>query len=162
MVKQLFLGLRSVVVSSLFVLLWWWLATLVRRYDRNLGVSIPAGFTPLGWILAVAGGLFAAWCVFTFATRGQGTPAPFDPPRRFVASGPYRFVRNPMYVGGLGLLAGGGLSLRSPAILLLAGAGWLLSHLFVITYEEPVLESSFGDSYREYKARVHRWLPRWP
>ena len=42
-----------------------------------------------------------AWCIGTFVTKGQGTPAPFDPPREFVASGPYRYVRNPMYIGAL-------------------------------------------------------------
>ena len=48
----------------------------------------------------------ALWCVFTFVFIGKGTPAPFDPPRKLVIRGPYRFVRNPMYIDGGMILAG--------------------------------------------------------
>ena len=98
----------------------------------------------------------------TFALLGRGTPAPFDPPRRFVAVGPYRFVRNPMYVGGLAMLAGFGLWRRSPAMFLLTAVGALVAHLFVVLVEEPGLTERFGDGCREYKRTVNRWLPRLP
>ena len=52
----------------------------------------------------MAGGALALWCILAFALVGKGTPAPFDPPRRLVVAGPYRYVRNPMYIGaGLAL-----------------------------------------------------------
>ncbi len=98
----------------------------------------------------------------TFVTKGQGTPAPFDPPVEFVAVGPYRYLRNPMYLGALCVIAGVGLVLKSPAIVLLAPVFGLAAHLFVLVYEEPALESRFGANYRNYKASVHRWLPRRP
>jgi len=69
-------------------------------------------------------------------------------------------VRNPMYIGGFGVLLGGGMILRSPSILGLAFTYLLLLHLLVWLYEEPSLESRFGDPYRRYKSMVHRWLPR--
>jgi len=108
------------------------------------------------------GGLLVLWCGGTFIGRGRGTPAVFDPPRVFVASGPYRFVRNPMYLGGLCLLAGFGLWLRSLSILLFAAVLILAFHLFVVCYEEPGLAKRFGESYISYKKRTNRWIPKGP
>jgi protein-S-isoprenylcysteine O-methyltransferase Ste14 len=83
-----------------------------------------------------------------------------DPPRNFVAAGPYQFVRNPMYIGGFLVLAGFGLYEQSPAILLFALPWLLLAHLFVILYEEPHLRATFGAPYDAYCRSVRRWLPR--
>ena len=153
-------ALRAALWASGFILLWGWLAVSVRPLDSRLPLSIPDWALPLGWALIVAGGLLALWCISTFATRGRGTPAPFDPPREFVAVGPYRYVRNPMYVGAFGILLGASLVLRSPAIFGLAFAFLLFTHLLVLLYEEPSLEGRFGDPYLRYKSAVHRWLPR--
>jgi protein-S-isoprenylcysteine O-methyltransferase Ste14 len=154
--------LRAVLYSAGFVLLWWWLAALVRPLDARLPFIVPVWGRPLGWALVFTGALLALWCISTFAGRGRGTPAPFDPPREFVAVGPYRYVRNPMYIGGFGVLLGGGLVLGSPSIAGLAALFLLLVHLLVWLYEEPALESRFGDPYLHYKSVVHRWLPRSP
>ena len=105
------------------------------------------------------GAALALACGAAFVVAGRGTPAPFDPPRELVPVGPYRFVRNPMYVGAAALLMGFGLFERSLAILALAVAGLILAHLFVVFAEEPGLERRFGDSYRSYKASVRRWIP---
>ena len=107
-----------------------------------------------------AGGTLAFACIATFVTRGEGTPAPMDPPRKFVAAGPYRFVRNPMYIGGFLVLAGFGLYEQSPAILLFALPWLLLAHFFVILYEEPHLRATFGSPYDAYCRSVCRWPPR--
>ena len=157
---KLFVALRALGVAGGFVLLWTWLAIAVRRFDARLGLEIPAGWRTVGWPLAVLGALLGAACVVTVVTRGAGTPAPFDPPRRFVASGPYRWMRNPMYLGGAALLAGAGLVVGSCAILLLAAAFLAFFHLFVVLYEEPALAARFGSSYLEYRRTVNRWLPR--
>jgi len=154
--------IRGVVMASLFVTLWIWLASLVRRFDPVIGEVPPEWLRPLGWLLGVAGGVIGLTCVFLFLTAGRGTPAPFDPPKVFVATGPYRYVRNPMYVGAVLALIGGGLVARSISILALAGVFWGLSHLMVVLNEEPALERRFGDSFVRYKRQVHRWLPRMP
>lgn len=116
----------------------------------------------MGLLLMLVGAALAFSCASLFVARGKGTPAPFDPPREFVVAGPYRWVRNPMYVGGLSLLAGFSLWHRSPAMLIFTGFAGSLVQLFVIQVEEPGLERRFGESYRTYKKAVRRWLPRRP
>jgi protein-S-isoprenylcysteine O-methyltransferase Ste14 len=154
--------LRAALYSAAFILLWGWLAVLARPFDARLAFTIPVWARPFGWALVLLGGLLVFWCISTFAARGRGTPAPFDPPREFVAAGPYRYVRNPMYIGGFGVLFGAGLVLGSPSIMGLAVLFLLLMHLLVLLYEEPALASQFGDPYHRYKLSVHRWVPRSP
>ncbi len=160
--KTFFVAVRAVLYGVGFVLLWGWAASGVRRYDARLGIGISPSWRPVGMLLIVAGGVLVVACVASFVFRGQGTPAPFDPPRAFVPSGPYRYVRNPMYIGAALLLAGYGLWERSPAVAMFTLAFLLIFHLFVVLVEEPGLESRFGESYLAYKRKVHRWLPRRP
>ena len=110
-------------------------------------------------VLAVGAGLFIA-SVRRFAIEGKGTLAPWDPPRRFVVSGPYRFVRNPMISGIIFLLFGEALLLRS-----VPHAGWaVLCAALNLTYiplvEEPQLKRRFGAPYEEYSRNVPRFVPR--
>jgi len=158
--KQAFVALRGGIFSSAFVLLWLWVALIVRRFDPALNVTIPRWLWPLGLVLAVLGGLLAASCITVFITRGRGTPAPFDPPRTFVATGPYRYVRNPMYLGAIGVLLGAALMAGSASIALLTIGFWGLMECFVLFHEEPALEERFGETYLEYKSQVRRWVPR--
>jgi protein-S-isoprenylcysteine O-methyltransferase Ste14 len=159
--KTLFIALRAAIFGTGFVILWGWVAlSLHNRYDPTLGLALPGWTRSLGIALMAAGGILAFACIVTFVTRGEGTPAPFDPPRKFVVAGPYHFVRNPMYVGGFVVLLGFGLYEQSPAILLFTLPWLLLAHLFVILYEEPHLRATFGASYEAYCHSVRRWLPR--
>jgi len=161
-IARLFTLLRALFYASAFFLLWGWLAVSSRRYDPRLGVTLPAWLEPVGVVVLAVGGALAAACVGWFVVAGEGTPAPFDAPRRFVARGPYRYVRNPMYWGGAGILVGYGLMQRSVAVLLVAVFMLGCAHTFVVLYEEPSLEGQFGEEYREYCRRVARWLPRIP
>jgi protein-S-isoprenylcysteine O-methyltransferase Ste14 len=159
--KTVLIALRAAIFGIGFIFLWGWVAlSLHDRYDIASGFALPGWTRALGVALMVGGGILAFVCVATFVTRGEGTPAPFDPPRKFVAAGPYRFVRNPMYIGGFTVLFGFGLYELSPAIVLFT-LPWLLgAHLFVIVYEEPHLRATFGEAYDEYWRSVRRWLPR--
>jgi protein-S-isoprenylcysteine O-methyltransferase Ste14 len=158
--KTLFLALRSVIYMSGFLLFFGWIALLVRTFDQSFGVSLPAATEIPGVILLVVGATLVLACAGVFISRGRGTPAIFDAPRAFVAIGPYKYVRNPMYIGGLILLIGFGLYKRSISILFLTLPLFLLVHLFVILYEEPTLTRQFGSSYQEYRRAVRRWIPR--
>jgi protein-S-isoprenylcysteine O-methyltransferase Ste14 len=158
----LFRIVRALAYMTGFLLLWGWLALSARKFDSGIGISLPRPVRPLGMALMIAGAALVLTCVGFFVLRGRGTPAPFDPPREFVAVGPYEYVRNPMYIGGLNLLAGFGLWQQSASILLFALLAALIVHLFVVLLEEPDLGRRFGGSYIRYKARVNRWLPRRP
>jgi protein-S-isoprenylcysteine O-methyltransferase Ste14 len=95
-----------------------------------------------------------------FALQGIGTPAPVLPTRHLVVSGFYRYVRNPMYVAVVGAILGQSMILGNLMLLLYAALGWLVSHLFVVIYEEPTLRRTFGDEYAAFCANVPRWIPR--
>jgi protein-S-isoprenylcysteine O-methyltransferase Ste14 len=157
--KAAFSMFRGIIVATIFTLFLWGVALEVRRADPLLGFMPPQLLCPAGWFLAIAGGLLAAYCVVVFGIRGQGTPAPFDPPQIFVATGPYRYTRNPMYLGAVCILLGAGLIVRSSSIVLLAPTFWALAHIFVVFYEEPSLELRFGESYAQYRRQVSRWIP---
>jgi protein-S-isoprenylcysteine O-methyltransferase Ste14 len=161
-VKTFSVAVRAVLYSTGFVLLWAWLAGGARRYDAGLGFELPSGSQSFGLVLAIPGALLVLACIGSFIFRGRGTPAPFDPPVLFVPTGPYRYVRNPMYIGAALVLGGYAFSQRSASVVLLTAGFLLIMHLFVILLEEPSLERRFGDSYVAYKRAVNRWLPRVP
>ena len=95
-----------------------------------------------------------------FATRGRGTLAPWDPPKRLVVTGPYRYVRNPMISGVVFILIAESLLLLSTSHGWWA-AGFLAANAVQIPLmEEPQLEARFGESYREYTRHVGRLIPR--
>jgi protein-S-isoprenylcysteine O-methyltransferase Ste14 len=117
----------------------------------------------LGLIPAAAGLALMLWCVLLFATAGGGTPAPVDPPVRLVIRGPYRIVRNPMYLGVFLLLLGEAVLWGSPGILFYAAGVTAAFHCFIVAYEEPGLRVRFGREYEAYRERVPRWFPAlWP
>ena len=95
-----------------------------------------------------------------FVREGRGTPAPGADPERLVIGGAFRYMRNPGYVGVLGLIVGQSLLFASPAVLGHAAIMALAFHLFVVLYEEPHLRRKFGTEYEGYQGRVPRWLPR--
>ena len=125
----------------------------------------PGGAEPVAWyaaVLILAGAGLYAWCVWEFATSGRGTPGPWDAPRRLVAVGPYRWVRNPIYVGALLVVAGEAWLFLSTRLLVYWVAMAICFHLFVVGYEEPTLGRRFGEDYVEYRRTVNRWIPRPP
>jgi protein-S-isoprenylcysteine O-methyltransferase Ste14 len=152
--------LRAVTYSTLFIgflLVYLPSRTLARAgIARTIDVGVPES---IGAVITLAGAALALSCIATFAFVGRGTPAPFDPPRRLVVRGPYRYLRNPMYLGAGLALFGAALFYGSAALATYALVFLLVMHLFVIAYEEPSLRRTFGDDYRTYCRHVRRWLP---
>jgi protein-S-isoprenylcysteine O-methyltransferase Ste14 len=109
-----------------------------------------------------AGVVLYAWCVWNFAAVGRGTPGPWDAPALVVATGPYRWVRNPIYLAALLVVTGEAWLFTSLPLLAYAGAMAVCFHLFVLGYEERVLRRRFGRGYAEYQSTVGRWIPRAP
>jgi protein-S-isoprenylcysteine O-methyltransferase Ste14 len=114
----------------------------------------------LGAILIVAGLPILLDSFARFALQGLGTPAPVMPPKHLVVTGLYRHVRNPMYVAVTALIVGQGLLFGSVALLGYGAIVWAGFFLFVLAYEEPALDTQFGDEYERYRANVRRWVPR--
>jgi protein-S-isoprenylcysteine O-methyltransferase Ste14 len=156
----LWLTLRSILYATLFLGFWFWLAQSLRPLDRWAGAPLPDWTPAPGVVLMAAGAALMLWCIGVFIARGRGTPALFDAPRRLVFGGPYRIVRNPMYVGGLALLAGYGAFQRSPAVLGLCVAAAFCLNLLIRLHEEPRLRRLFDGDYEAYCHDVPRWLPR--
>jgi len=156
----MFVLIRTITYSALFIgLLLIYLPTRLLSWS---GIVRPATIaTPqiAGMVLSLLGAALALWCIFTFAFVGRGTPAPFDPPRRLVIRGPYRFVRNPMYIGAGLALAGAALFYGSWQLAGYAGLFFLITHIFVVAYEEPTLRRTFAQDYEVYCQQVRRWWP---
>jgi len=114
----------------------------------------------LGLLVVLIGLVLLLWCVRDFYMAGKGTLAPWDPPKRLVVIGLYRYMRNPMYVGVLLLVAGWSLLFSSPVLVVYTIMLAIVFHVRVLLHEEPWLESQFGDDWRQYRASVNRWLPR--
>lgn len=140
-----------------------------------LAPGMVAGYIPLAWLLTGArldmgfsawlaiplwliGAVIVLWSFWNFLKQGRGTPAPIDPPKELVAVGFYRYTRNPMYVGVLGLIVGHFLWFGFWGLLIYAVAVFLAFNTFVTYYEEPTLRKKFGVAYDEYCHRVPRWL----
>lgn len=127
------------------------------------GIAAPGAFglpQAAGAVIAMCGASLALWSVLAFAVVGRGTPAPFDAPRRLVVRGPYRFVRNPMYLGAALALGGAACVFESLALLGYAAAFFAAFNVFAVFFEEPTLRRAFGPEYDDYCRRVHRWRPR--
>ncbi len=114
----------------------------------------------LGLVAALAGLALAVWTVRLFLVEGRGTPAPWDPPRKLVVRGPYRYLRNPMISGVLSMLAAEALMLRSWPLAAWMAVFFAANAVYFPLFEEKGLERRFGDDYRRYMANVPRWVPR--
>jgi protein-S-isoprenylcysteine O-methyltransferase Ste14 len=157
----MFVLARAVTYSALFI--GFLLVFLPARLLARSGVTNPPAIgvpQATGMLAAAIGAALALWCILTFALLGRGTPAPVDAPRHLVVRGPYKFVRNPMYLGAGTALAGAALFYESAALAGYAGAFLLMTHAFVMWYEEPTLRTTFGAEYGAYCRQVRRWWPR--
>src|SRR5260221_649584 len=114
----------------------------------------------LGGVVIVIGAAIYFRCAWEFAVRGLGTPAPIAPTKFLVTTALHRYVRNPMYLGVLGVLLGEAATFRALVLLEYAAFCFAAVYLFVLFYEEPTLRRQFGESYEEYRRSVPRWIPR--
>jgi len=155
------LWLKSIVYSALFEACFiFGLPLSVAASDRYALWRPSVTVAGVGWLLISFGFGAVVVCIAQFARQGHGTPAPLDPPRRLVRTGPYGVVRNPIYVGALLILLGELLLLGSRALIAYMVLYATIIHLVVVLYEEPTLERLFGSEYTAYRSQVGRWLPR--
>lgn len=111
-------------------------------------------------LLMCIGTVIYVWCVWDFVVSGKGTPAPIDAPKHLVVNGLYCYTRNPMYVGVLCFIFGWVLLYTVSSMIIYAVCVALCFQLFVVFYEEPILQKQFGSEYSLYRLSVNRWLPK--
>jgi protein-S-isoprenylcysteine O-methyltransferase Ste14 len=138
-----------------------YLAYLILGLALDRVLPLPLALPLLSWsaggVLILVGFAIVAAGIRNFSRAG--TPVPSNQPvRTLVTTGIHGWSRNPIYVGMLLLYAGIGIAARSPWVLILALPLLITLHYGVIAREEAYLKRRFGDAYRDYKARVRRWL----
>jgi protein-S-isoprenylcysteine O-methyltransferase Ste14 len=120
---------------------------------------VPAA-VPAGWVGAMVFALalaLVAWAIATVTRAGSNVPTSL-PTTTIVGTGPYRFTRNPIYLGMVLGLISLAIALNSLWPLLMLVPFALVIHYGVVVREEAYLERKFGDVYRRYRAHVRRWL----
>lgn len=130
-----------------------WIATWSSSLF-NLGVVRVLAFAL--WFL---GASIIIRCCIDIVRRG-GTPAHMDPPKEFIRTGLYRYVRNPIYLGALLILIGHILWSGSVLVIAYFLCYVIAFHILITVFEEPVLRNQFGAVYEEYLQHVPRWFPR--
>lgn len=119
--------------------------------------SAPVFLRGLGVVLLVVGGVVIRWA-FATMQRTQADINRGDGPAALVVGGPFRFSRNPVYVGMTALYLGGAFLANSVWMLFLLAPLLVIMHWGVIVREERFLEKQFGDAYLLYKNVTPRWL----
>ena len=111
----------------------------------------------VGLVLVLAAVALAGWAVRTFSSVGTNV-SPHEPALHLAISGPYRFTRNPMYVGFVLLMIGVSLIFSLEWGIILAPVLALILHYGVVLREERYLTEKFGQPYRDFLGRTRRWL----
>ena len=124
--------------------------------DPGFELSRPIRYV-VGGLIVTCALTIVSWAIAHFRLRGQDEK-PWTPTTAIVGAGPYRFTRNPMYLGMVILCIGAAILLTNWWILALTPLCALALWVFAIRPEEAYLESKFGEGYRSYKRRVRRWL----
>ena len=121
----------------------------------------PMVIRVIGVILIAVGGVVVAWAFAQFATEGAGVPIPGEPnSQRLTVAGPYRYVRNPLYVASAVAITGQALLLSRPVLLGYAAAFLAIAFFLVYWIEDPALARRFGQQFEDYRNQVPGWWPR--
>ncbi len=131
------------------------LPPVIATFDSWRGEMWPEGYP-----FQVLGALIILLCVREFYVTGKGTLAPWCPPKHLVVIGPYRYVRNPVYIGVVLLVSGWALVTRSVAVGVYTALLGIVFHIRVVLSEEPRLSRQFPSQWPAYFASVPRWIPR--
>ena len=136
----------------------WWVYLRKSAGWSRLEIR-PVFATGTGFVLTVVGAALYMWAAGTLAS---GVPSAVAPPAELLMRGPYRYVRNPLYLAVAAIFVGMS-TLYAPwraRDLIGAGLVAILIHVFVVRREEPATRHRLGAAYDDYCARVPRWLPR--
>lgn len=120
-------------------------------------VLIAQPYTYSGYVLIALGTAVMLWAWGLF--KRAKTPLPSnEKPSTFVDTGPYRFTRNPMYLGMVAIVTGSAVAMATVPGLIASATFFMIMNYWTIPLEERSMEATFGEQYREYKKQVRRWL----
>ena len=155
----------EIVTYIMVFLAMWVISPWVGKLLDRLYYPSPRLFSD-SFLILVFGGMvgilglgLTMWTIVVFKTIGKGTPNPKVPPIELVISGPYKYSRNPMAVGGFLFLLGESGIYQSPSLAGLAVLFAVILYLNTVHIEEPQLKKRFGQSYERYCETVPRFLP---
>jgi protein-S-isoprenylcysteine O-methyltransferase Ste14 len=127
----------------------------------QISLTPPPGILQvLAILIASFGTCMIVWVSTAFVRQGKGTPIPIDPPTRFIITGLYRYVRNPMYVGAVLIVLAEAVYFQYAWLVLYAIGLWAVLHIALVIFEEPQLKKRFGADYEQYLKSVPRWIPK--
>ncbi len=132
-------------------------AMIALKIYAPMGVWLTGPLTYIGVALMVVGGYIPAWGVQTFK-KAETNLMPYNDPDSMVTGGPFRFSRNPMYLGMLILLIGVAIILGTKSSLIVPPIFFAIINWYHIPFEESRMAAHFGDGFEEYKSRVRRWV----
>ena len=133
----------------------------IAFFSISLAFNLPFSvFTIIVGLSLIGIGSILMIITIRLFSQAEGTLAPWDPPKKFVVNGIYRYVRNPMITGVLIILLGESILLGSFLVFTWFLFFGIMNHFYFIFSEEPNLEKRFGEEYKRYKQEVPRWIPR--
>jgi len=135
------------------ILAGWWIDRNMQTLSWNWGTASLV----LGWLAIITGLALMAWTAITFWYH-RTTVNPYKAASSLCTTGPFHYSRNPIYLGDWLIFTGTSMLLSTWWPLLFAPLIWVMLRYGVIRHEEAHLEARFGESYRDYKTRVRRWL----
>ena len=155
----------NVIKTVVFLLVIWFtflfaLPIAVSIVEIELGIQRFPPQLLAASVLLGAFTLLGVWAALTLALKGRGTPAPFAPPKDFVVSGPYGYVRHPFAIALLGQGVGVGIAMGSIPVLAYVVLMMTIYYYLVRPVEERTLEARFGDRMRAYARAVRGFRPR--
>jgi protein-S-isoprenylcysteine O-methyltransferase Ste14 len=134
------------------------LGVIVQRTAVPLSLLFARGLRVATGVLILACGVSLVVSARILFTRTGQSPIPWKPTPELILQGPYRFTRNPMYVGVTLFVVGLGLTVNNIWISLFAAPALLVVHFIAVLPEERFLAEKFGESYRTFHAQVRRYV----
>jgi protein-S-isoprenylcysteine O-methyltransferase Ste14 len=131
---------------------------IVQRMVTPLSLQVAAGIRVAAGVLILVCGTSLVISARIWFTRTGQSPIPWKPTPELILRGPYRFTRNPMYLGVTLFVVGLGLTLNDIWISLFAAPALLVVHFIAVLPEERYLAEKFGESYRNFHAQVRRYV----
>jgi len=149
-------GIRQIVS---FILPFTVLVVIPLLIEKDFRIkSLPAFI--IGVYLMCLGLLIMILTISAFIRKGNGTLAPWNPTKKLINGGLYSYVRNPMIMSVMTVLAGESIAILSKSIFIWTLLFFIINNFYFVWIEEPLLAQKFGKDYLEYKRHVRRWIPR--